>query len=73
MAPTSGGQYHWVSEFAPKKHQKFLSYIVGKPDFLGWAPIIPISEALDPFNTPPILMTGLISAIIYQGRSVEHS
>jgi choline transport protein len=31
-APTSGGQYHWVSEFAPKKHQKFLSYVVGKPD-----------------------------------------
>jgi hypothetical protein len=29
MAPTSGGQYHWVSEFAPKKLQKVLSYIVG--------------------------------------------
>jgi choline transport protein len=28
-APTSGGQYHWVSEFAPKQHQKFLSYVVG--------------------------------------------
>jgi choline transport protein len=28
-APTSGGQYHWVSEFAPKEHQKFLSYVVG--------------------------------------------
>jgi choline transport protein len=29
MAPTSGGQYHWVSEFAPKKLQKALSYIIG--------------------------------------------
>jgi hypothetical protein len=29
MAPTSGGQYHWVSEFAPKKLQKVLSYIIG--------------------------------------------
>ena len=29
-APTSGGQYHWVSEIAPNKHQKFLSYIVGR-------------------------------------------
>ena len=29
-APTSGGQYHWVSEFAPRKYQKFLSFIVGK-------------------------------------------
>ena len=29
MAPTSGGQYHWVSEFAPRSAQKFLSYITG--------------------------------------------
>jgi choline transport protein len=29
-APTSGGQYHWVSEFAPPKYQKFLSYLVGQ-------------------------------------------
>lgn len=28
-APTSGGQYHWVSEFAPKSCQKFLSYVTG--------------------------------------------
>jgi choline transport protein len=32
----SGGQYHWVSEFAPKKHQKFLSYIAGWLSVLGW-------------------------------------
>ena len=36
MAPTSGGQYHWVSEFAPKRAQKFLSYIVGYTAALGW-------------------------------------
>jgi amino acid permease len=30
MAPTSGGQYHWVSEFAPPKYQKILSYLTGK-------------------------------------------
>ena len=29
MAPISGGQYHWVSEFAPPRYQKFLSYITG--------------------------------------------
>ncbi|KAK4546636.1 hypothetical protein LTR36_001853 [Oleoguttula mirabilis] len=29
MAPTSGGQYHWVSEFAPPQCQKFLSYTTG--------------------------------------------
>jgi len=28
-APTSGGQYHWVSEFAPPEYQKFLSYASG--------------------------------------------
>lgn len=29
-APTSGGQYHWVSEFAPPRYQKCLSYLTGK-------------------------------------------
>jgi choline transport protein len=29
MAPTAGGQYHWVSEFAPREHQRFLSYLTG--------------------------------------------
>ncbi|KAF2277833.1 amino acid transporter [Westerdykella ornata] len=36
MAPTSGGQYHWVSEFAPPTCQKFLSYLVGWLGVLGW-------------------------------------
>ncbi|EGP88117.1 unnamed protein product [Zymoseptoria tritici ST99CH_1A5] len=36
MAPTSGGQYHWVSEFAPKSSQKILSYLVGWFCVLGW-------------------------------------
>jgi choline transport protein len=35
-APTTGGQYHWVSEFAPPSLQKFLSYIVGWLCVLGW-------------------------------------
>lgn len=29
MAPIAGAQYHWVSEFAPEKYQKVLSYITG--------------------------------------------
>jgi amino acid transporter len=29
MAPISGGQYHWVSEFGPPKYQQFLSYFTG--------------------------------------------
>ncbi|KAF2402027.1 amino acid transporter [Trichodelitschia bisporula] len=36
MAPTAGGQYHWVSEFSPKEYQKFLSYMVGWLSALGW-------------------------------------
>lgn len=35
-APTAGGQYHWVSEFAPPNCQKFLSYLVGWLGVLGW-------------------------------------
>ncbi|KAM0692694.1 hypothetical protein Q7P36_007249 [Cladosporium allicinum] len=36
MAPTAGGQYHWVSEFAPKRHQRFLSFLTGWLSVLGW-------------------------------------
>jgi len=33
MAPTEGAQYHWVSELAPRKIQKFLSFLVGRYAF----------------------------------------
>lgn len=36
IAPTSGGQYHWVSEFAPPKYQRFLSYLSGWMSTLSW-------------------------------------
>ncbi|KAK5124509.1 hypothetical protein LTR85_001726 [Meristemomyces frigidus] len=36
MAPTSGGQYHWVSEFAPPEYQRVLSYASGWMSTLGW-------------------------------------
>ncbi|KAK2731832.1 hypothetical protein FQN57_003081, partial [Myotisia sp. PD_48] len=36
MAPTAGGQYHWVSEFAPRSCQKYLSYITGWLCTTGW-------------------------------------
>lgn len=29
-------QYHWVSEFSPRRYQRFLSYIVGWLGVLGW-------------------------------------
>ena len=36
MCPTSGGQYHWVSEFAPRKCQRLLSYMTGWMSALSW-------------------------------------
>ncbi|KAF2155465.1 putative GABA permease [Myriangium duriaei CBS 260.36] len=36
MAPTAGGQYHWVSEFGPPRFQKFLSYLTGWMSLLVW-------------------------------------
>ncbi|KAM3496866.1 hypothetical protein MY10362_009764 [Beauveria mimosiformis] len=36
MAPTSGGQYHWVAMLAPRRCAKFLSYITGWLAVGGW-------------------------------------
>ncbi len=36
MAPTSGGQYHWVSMLAPPRSRKFLGYITGWLTLTGW-------------------------------------
>ncbi|KMP04648.1 hypothetical protein CIRG_04329 [Coccidioides immitis RMSCC 2394] len=36
MAPISGGQYHWISEFAPNEYQQLLSYVSGWVCVLGW-------------------------------------
>ncbi|KAK3680311.1 hypothetical protein LTR37_021346 [Vermiconidia calcicola] len=41
MAPTSGGQYHWVSEIAPRGLQKQLSYAVGWMSMLAWQVSMP--------------------------------
>lgn len=36
MAPTCGGQYHWVTEFAPSEYQKFMSYMTGWMSTRSW-------------------------------------
>ncbi|KIW86242.1 hypothetical protein Z517_01637 [Fonsecaea pedrosoi CBS 271.37] len=36
MSPTAGGQYHWVSEFAPQRLRKVLSYYSGWLTAIGW-------------------------------------
>ena len=46
MAPTAGGQYHWVSEFAPRKYEKPLSYLVGWTSALGWVTGCPSAAQL---------------------------
>lgn len=40
MAPTSGGQYHWVSMLAPPRCSKFLSYITGWLNVTGWQGLV---------------------------------
>ncbi|KAK3687733.1 amino acid transporter-like protein [Podospora appendiculata] len=40
MAPTSGGQYHWVSLMAPPSSRKFLSYITGWVTIAGWQGLV---------------------------------
>ncbi|KAK2630179.1 hypothetical protein QTJ16_000999 [Diplocarpon rosae] len=55
MAPTSGGQYHWVSEFAPARQQKFLSYAAGWMSTLGW---------LASVSSSVFVMTSLIEAVV---------
>lgn len=36
IAPTSGGQYHWVAMLAPRWCSKYLSYITGWLTLAGW-------------------------------------
>lgn len=40
MAPTSGGQYHWVSMLAPPSSRKFLGYLTGWLAITGWQALI---------------------------------
>ena len=55
MAPTAGGQYHWVSEFAPPRWEKPLSYLVGWTSALGWVTGCPSAAQITGF-----LVQGLV-------------
>lgn len=46
MAPTSGGQYHWVAMLAPRSSSKFLSYITGWLAVGGWQGSVASSSLL---------------------------
>ncbi|KAJ3475941.1 hypothetical protein NLG97_g9290 [Lecanicillium saksenae] len=55
MAPIAGAQYHWVSEFAPEKYQKLLSYLT------GWTSTLALQSAL---ATGTFLIGTLVQSII---------
>lgn len=40
MAPTSGGQYHWVSILAPESSKRFLGYMTGWLTLTGWQSLV---------------------------------
>ncbi|KAI1363248.1 putative GABA permease [Xylaria arbuscula] len=40
MAPTSGGQYHWVSMLAPASSRRFLGYLTGWLAITGWQALV---------------------------------
>lgn len=40
MAPTSGGQYHWVSMLAPPSARNVFGYIVGWLEITGWQALV---------------------------------
>lgn len=47
MAPTSGGQYHWVCMLSPPSAQKFLGYIEGWLTLTGWQATLASSAYLN--------------------------
>lgn len=59
MAPTSGGQYHWVSEFAPPQYQKILSYFTGWMSAMSWQ----AGAASGPF-----LVGTMIQSLVYVNK-----
>ncbi|KAI8630809.1 putative GABA permease [Xylariaceae sp. FL1651] len=40
MAPTSGGQYHWVSMLAPPSCRRFFGYLTGWLTITGWQALV---------------------------------
>ena len=57
MAPTAGGQYHWVSEFSPPSIQKPLSYLTGWMSTLSWQ----AGTASGPFLVGTLIQASVIA------------
>jgi choline transport protein len=62
MAPTSGGQYHWVSEFAPRKWQRLLSYYTGWVSAMSWQ----AGAASGPY------LVGTLLRAVYEDPGLHH-
>ncbi|KAK3984857.1 GABA permease-like protein [Cladorrhinum sp. PSN332] len=58
IAPTAGGQYHWVSEFSPPSVQKPLSYFIGWMSTLSWQ----AGTASGPFLVGTLIQSSAIVA-----------
>ncbi|KAK4164247.1 amino acid permease-domain-containing protein [Cladorrhinum sp. PSN259] len=58
IAPTAGGQYHWVSEFSPSRVQKPLSYFIGWMSTLSWQ----AGTASGPFLVGTLIQASVIAA-----------
>lgn len=56
--PTTGGQYHWVSIFAPPRYRTILSYLVGWLCTLGWQ-----SGVAGSANVGALCIQGLIRVV----------
>ena len=57
-APTSGGQYHWVSILAPRSYERVFSYITGWVTVVGWQGVIASAGYLN-----GTLIQGLIALV----------
>lgn len=72
MAPAAGGQSHWVSELAPPKYQRFLSYCSGWMTSIAWQSIIAVDcyiiadiiQALIVVNNPGYAPTRWASTLL---------
>ncbi|GAB7344807.1 hypothetical protein MBLNU457_3267t2 [Dothideomycetes sp. NU457] len=57
MAPTEGAQYHWVSELAPRRIQKFLSFLVG-----GFCFVVVVTWVMGPREEAKVVFTQFSAA-----------
>ncbi|KAM3418236.1 hypothetical protein BST61_g4237 [Cercospora zeina] len=67
MAPTSGGQYHWVSEFSSPHLQRPLSYAVGWLCALGWQCAMPTVAFIGAQQVLALIVIATDGSYVIQG------